>query len=72
MRRLADTVMKVIDYVGRFALGGGKPDGTPRELLDVSRLAAAHGLHASIALQLGIAASHVDFQRRILPAHRFD
>ena len=63
IRELAETVMKVIGYAGRIAYDTGKPDGTPRKLLDVGRLAAL-GWRARTALHAGIAASHLDFQRR--------
>ena len=37
---LADTVMSVVGFRGRIVFDTSKPDGTPRKLLDVSRLAA--------------------------------
>ena len=36
---LADTVMDVVGYDGRVVFDASKPDGTPRKLLDVGRLA---------------------------------
>ncbi|GAB2816569.1 GDP-L-fucose synthase family protein [Streptomyces daliensis] len=38
IRALAETVRDVVGYEGRIAFDTSKPDGTPRKLLDVSRL----------------------------------
>jgi GDP-L-fucose synthase len=38
IRELAETVMKVIGFDGCISFDASKPDGTPRKLLDVSRL----------------------------------
>jgi GDP-L-fucose synthase len=50
---LAQTVARVAGFHGRLAFDSSKPDGTPRKLLDVSRLAAL-GWKARIALEEGI------------------
>ena len=39
IRELAETVMHVVGFDGRIVFDATKPDGTPRKLLDVSRLA---------------------------------
>ena len=39
IRELAETVMNVVGFDGRIVFDATKPDGTPRKLLDVSRLA---------------------------------
>jgi GDP-L-fucose synthase len=39
IRELAETVMQVVGFEGRIVFDASKPDGTPRKLLDVSRLA---------------------------------
>ncbi|HEX7438090.1 MAG TPA: GDP-L-fucose synthase, partial [Caldimonas sp.] len=57
---LAETVMEVVGFKGRIVFDRSKPDGTPRKLLDVSRLAAL-GWRARTALRDGIARSHADF-----------
>ena len=53
IRELADTVMSVVGFSGRIVYDHSKPDGTPRKLLDVSRLAAL-GWHACTLLRDGI------------------
>lgn len=57
IRELAETVREVIGYEGGIAWDTGKPDGTPRKLLDVSRLAGL-GWKPEIALRDGIAATY--------------
>ena len=60
IRELAETVMQVIGFNGRIVFDTSKPDGTPRKLLDVSRLAAL-GWRARTALREGILRSYSDF-----------
>ena len=54
---LAQTVMDVLGFHGRVVFDRSKPDGTPRKLLDVSRLAAL-GWCAPTDLRAGIAAAY--------------
>ena len=54
---LAETVMEVVGYRGRIVFDTSKPDGTPRKLLDVSRLAAL-GWRARTGLHEGIARAY--------------
>ena len=56
IRELAETVMKVVGFEGRIVFDASKPDGTPRKLLDVSRLAAL-GWQARIPLEAGMASA---------------
>lgn len=53
IRELAETVARVTGFRGRLSFDAGKPDGTPRKLLDVSRLASL-GWRASITLEDGL------------------
>lgn len=52
---LAHMIARITGYTGRIVFDPTKPDGTPRKLMDVSRLARM-GWTASIALEDGIAA----------------
>ncbi|MDY0873799.1 GDP-L-fucose synthase [Dongia rigui] len=54
---LAGTIADIVGYRGRFAFDRSKPDGTPRKLLDVSRLSAL-GWQAKTDLRSGIAATY--------------
>ncbi len=57
IRELAEAVMQVVEFEGRIVFDTGKPDGTPRKLLDVTRLAAL-GWRASIPLAEGIRSAY--------------
>ena len=57
IRELAETVMQVVGFTGHIAFDSSKPDGTPRKLLDVSRLADL-GWRARTALRTGIQAAY--------------
>jgi GDP-L-fucose synthase len=50
---LAAMIQGITGFAGRLRFDPAKPDGTPRKLLDVSRLAAL-GWHAEIPLEQGI------------------
>jgi len=53
IRELAETVAKVTGFQGRLEFDATKPDGTPRKLMDVSRLEQL-GWKASINLEDGL------------------
>lgn len=53
IRELAETVARVTGFGGRLAFDASKPDGTPRKLMDVSRLKAL-GWTSSIGLEDGL------------------
>ena len=53
IRELAETIAKVTGFQGRLEFDATKPDGTPRKLMDVSRLADL-GWKASISLEDGL------------------
>jgi GDP-L-fucose synthase len=59
IRELAETVMRVVGFNGRIVFDASKPDGTPRKLLDVSRLAGL-GWRARIALDMGLASTYAE------------
>jgi nucleoside-diphosphate-sugar epimerase len=54
IRELAETIAEVTGFTGRITFDTTKPDGTPRKLMDVSRLAAM-GWTARTGLREGIA-----------------
>ncbi|MET0383082.1 MAG: GDP-L-fucose synthase [Burkholderiaceae bacterium] len=63
IRELAETVMDVVGFSGRIVFDAGKPDGTPRKLLDVGRL-RAQGWKHRVELKQGIALAYADFRAR--------
>ena len=63
---LAQIVRQVIGYAGEFRLDTKKPDGTPRKLLDVSRMASL-GWQPGTDLRQGIALAYADFLERQNP-----
>ena len=60
IRELAECICKVVGFEGELVFDASKPDGTPRKLLDVSRLAQM-GWHATIGLEEGIASTYREF-----------
>lgn len=60
IRELAETVARVTGYAGRISFDRTKPDGTPRKLMDVSRLERM-GWQASIGLEDGIRETYAWF-----------
>jgi len=57
IRDLAELIARTVGFEGRLAFDASKPDGTPRKLLDVSRLNAL-GWRAKIRLEDGIAQTY--------------
>lgn len=53
IRELVETVARVVDYKGSVEFDISKPDGTPRKLMDVSRLERL-GWKAGISLERGL------------------
>jgi GDP-L-fucose synthase len=60
IRELAETVREVVGYRGTLRWDTGRPDGTPRKLLDISKLSAL-GWRPEIPLRGGIAAVYADW-----------
>ena len=54
---LAERVQKVVGYAGKIRWDHGKPDGTPRKLLDVKKIQSL-GWKASISIEQGIAGTY--------------
>src|SRR5881392_52110 len=57
IRELAELICDVVGFTGELAWDGTKPDGTPRKLLDVTKLHNL-GWHATIPLRDGIAQTY--------------
>ena len=57
---LADLVKSVVGYQGRLTFDASKPDGTPRKLLDVSRIHEL-GWKAEIDLRGGVETTYAWF-----------
>jgi GDP-L-fucose synthase len=54
---LAELVAKVVGYSGTITTDPTKPDGTPRKLMDITRISQL-GWKASVALEEGIAMTY--------------
>lgn len=60
---LAETVMRVVGFTGRIVYDRSKPDGTPRKLMDSSRLNAM-GWRPRVSLEEGIKLAYEDYLAR--------
>jgi GDP-L-fucose synthase len=67
IRELAETVVRAVGFKGVLSFDTTKPNGTPRKLLDVSRLANL-GWTARTALEPGIRSTYDWMQSNILRA----
>jgi len=63
VRDLTETVKRIVGYAGSIAWDTTKPDGTPRKLMDSSRLFAL-GWRPQIDLETGIRLAYADFLAR--------
>jgi GDP-L-fucose synthase len=61
---LAQTVAEVVGFTGQIVLDTNKPNGTPRKLMDSSRL-RAQGWAPSVGLREGIGRAYRDFLERV-------
>jgi GDP-L-fucose synthase len=59
IKELAELVQRTVGYEGSIRFNTDYPDGTPRKLMDVSKL-ASHGWVATIGLEEGVAAVYAD------------
>jgi len=60
IRELAETTMDVVGFKGQIVFDSSKPDGTPRKLLDVSRMKQL-GWQAKTPLRDGIAQAYTSY-----------
>jgi GDP-L-fucose synthase len=64
---LARLVQRTVGFTGAIEHDRTKPDGTPRKLLDVSKINAL-GWKATIPLEAGLAATYAWFREHVAPA----
>jgi len=64
---LAALVADVVGFRGEFVYDASKPDGTPRKLMDSSRMTAL-GWNPAVGLREGVALAYEDFRRRFSQA----
>ena len=62
IRELAELVQRTVGYQGGIRFNSDYPDGTPRKLMDVSKL-AEHGWKANIELKEGVATVYAGFEQ---------
>ena len=67
IRELAETVCRILGYDGRLTFDTSKPDGTPRKLMDSSRMHAL-GWKARTSLEDGIRKTIRAFDERAMKA----
>ncbi|MEY4818098.1 MAG: GDP-L-fucose synthase [Verrucomicrobiota bacterium] len=69
IRQLADLIAQVVGFTGRFEFNPSMPDGTPRKLMDVSRIRAL-GWKPRIALTEGIRSAYAWYLANAAEARR--
>ena len=62
IKELAERVGETVGFSGGIVFDASKPDGTPKKLLDVSRMDAL-GWHASLNLKDGLKCAYNDFMQ---------
>ena len=60
IREFAESVMHIVGYKGKIVFDRSRPDGTPRKLLDVSKISKL-GWTAKTRLRDGLAQTYADF-----------
>jgi GDP-L-fucose synthase len=64
IRELAETIMETVGYQGNLTFNTDKPDGTPRKLMDVSKIHNLGWQH-KIDLKEGIEKTYQDFLKNV-------
>ena len=67
IRELAELIAGVVSFQGKLAFDSSKPDGTPRKLLDVSRIQAL-GWQARTGFREGVTKAYADYLKNITHA----
>src|ERR1043166_8149471 len=65
IREIAEVVKRVVGFGGDLIWDKSKPDGTPRKLMDSSRLAAL-GWKPQVDLETGIRAAYEDYLKHLM------
>jgi len=65
VRELAETVKRIVGFEGQIVWDKSKPDGTPRKLMDSSRLFAL-GWKPEVGLETGIGRAYQDFLENVV------
>jgi GDP-L-fucose synthase len=65
IRELAETVVDVVGFKGQLTFDSTKPDGTPRKLMDVGRLAGL-GWVSKVGLKEGIERAYEDYLKNAI------
>ena len=60
IRQLAEAIARVVGYPGEITFDPSKPDGTPRKLMDSTRLNVL-GWQAKVELEVGLKKAYEDF-----------
>ena len=68
IKELAELISRIVDYTGRIEFDTSKPDGTPRKLMDVSKIRAM-GWTYSIELEEGLRNLYSHLKKDGLFAH---
>lgn len=68
IRELAEVVGKIVGFEGNLLFDASKPDGTPRKLMDTSRLNHM-GWRARTSLVEGLAIAYAEFAETLVAAH---
>ena len=63
IKELAETIREIIGFNGKIKFNTKKPDGTPRKLLDISKLKELN-FEESISLKKGIELTYKDYKNR--------
>jgi GDP-L-fucose synthase len=63
IRELATAIMGVVGFKGEIVFDSSKPDGTPRKLLDVSRMAQRGWRAKTPSLEAGISLAYESFRK---------
>lgn len=62
IKDLAETINEIVGFKGELVFDSMKPDGTPRKLLDISKLKSL-GWEPSVCLSDGVRLAYMDFQK---------